>query len=133
MLRRSRRRYCRANSSDRPFISITLLECNSVYVPSISRRVNPFSHRDNVTFKQHLARSPRITSCEEPNCNPSSLRGNAINRHRKRDKISRGRLSRNAISKEYESVVVVLHDSPDNPRISLLKRLHHSADASGKY
>lgn len=53
------RRYCRANSSDRPFISITLLECNSAYVPSISRRVNLFSHRDNITFEHRLARSSR--------------------------------------------------------------------------
>jgi len=49
-------RYCHANSSDRPFISITLLECNSVYAPSISRRVNLFRHRDNITFEQHFAR-----------------------------------------------------------------------------
>jgi hypothetical protein len=52
----ARRRYYRANSSDRPFISITLLECNFVYVPSISRRVNLFSHWDNITQRWHLAR-----------------------------------------------------------------------------
>jgi len=62
-------RYCHANSSDRPFISITLLECNSVYAPSISRRVNPIQ-----TSRQHYIRTTlrtiiTVISCEELNSN----------------------------------------------------------------
>lgn len=61
-------RYCRTNSFDRSFISITLLECNSVYAPSISRRINLFSHRDNITHSNNdLARLLQTTLCKEFN------------------------------------------------------------------
>lgn len=69
--RRVRRRYCRANSSDRPFISITLLECNSVYAPSISGRVNLFRHRDNTSrdyYKlRHVKNLTAISCLQERN------------------------------------------------------------------